>query len=536
MLHAIRHSPCKISIDKFDRADADDPGSAWDELGSSDWDINSNQLLVVTGGEILHATPHPGGASAATRVRVRFQLDDLADSAGAFLSAQSDGSDGLYAELVPDGGCVNLVLRDADSDVTVTQRVPGLTADELHTLEVCYYPATYPDAPILLAKVTLANGSTYGIDLDLTESLHADGTYVGLVGDANTRYDDFYFGLPETDTACQSVCPDCRTGCLIASDDFPGEVESSCMWGGGRLLVSHPERKTAHHVVAGFDLADGENAEVRLNMTEDGSEYHWAKLALSGSTLTLTIGKNGSTLQTKTGSGGAGSHSLTVCYDGAILTVSGSGLGSAKASTAIEDGIYVGRAGTASFTSFTFQKHFVPGEDAKCPNCPEPPADCSCCTDPQPVFAYYVDLGSPNLTNHCCGDCTLIGGEYFVPLRNPCDWFHLEGLCGEPSNNSCGACACFSLTLRLESGGQDNCKWQLDVVLNDDPGFGGSRCGCSPLHPNGFFVRYESAPFARDQCGVMPRTLTKVSESHGPGPDLLCDGNMPSTAILRTAA
>jgi hypothetical protein len=459
-------------------------------------------------------------------------------------AAWADADDRVEAIVKSDTTCheLNLVKYEGgtqtylnpDGTATGSQIVgDGIPDDEWHTLEVCMEKGTYPYASdILRVKLTLASGKVYGTQY--LGSL-AGGLKVGLQGSPNVRVDDFYFGWMKDDVACKRNCPDCMTPCLIESDSFPDGSETPCKWDSGKFRVFHPQLGTRHYAAATFILASGQNAEVRVNMKVDGSEYHWAKLALSGSTVTLTIGKNGTTLQTKTGTGTAGGYTLTVCYDNGVLTGTGGPLTGAKGSSKVADGIYAGRAGSATFTSFQFQKHFAPGDDDKCPNCPEPPADCSCCTDPQPVFSYIVDLGGPTLTNHCCSDCALIAGEYLLALRNPCDWFHIEGLCGGTS--TCGGCACLGVTLRVESVVSNvSCKWQVDFNFSDDPGFGGSRCGCSPPHPNGFFARYESAAFPNVECGVMPRTLTKVSESFGPGPDLLCDGNMPSSATLRAAA
>jgi hypothetical protein len=541
MFHGRRANPCKIFADAFEREDSDDPGN-YTELGGSDYDIDSNELLCVTGGLLICDTPHPGGASAPQRVRHRFKRTSTSEHARAVL-AEQDANNYLYASVETVSGCDVLrlfkVIGGTTTELGTAQTIgDGAPLNVWHTLEAClsikagyyYYPG---GADIFRAKVTLDGGKVYGNQAPSEDFV--GGSKAGIDDSANVRCDDFYFGwMRDQDEPCKTVCPDCKTPCLIESDSFPGGTETTCKWDSSKLRVFHPERGTKHYAAATFTLSSGQNAEVRVNMKEDGSEYHWAKLALSGSTVTLTIGKNGSTLQTKTGTGAAGGYTLTVCYDGAVLTATGGPLTAARGSSVVEDGIYAGRAGSATFTSFQLQKHFASGDDDKCLNCPEPPADCSCCTDPQPVFSYIVDIGGPTLTNHCCSDCALIAGEYLVALRNPCDWFHIEGLCGGTS--TCGGCACLGVTLRIEGVTNDFCKWQVDFNFSDDPGFGGSRCGCAPLHPNGFFARYESALFPRDQCGVMPRTLTKVSESFGPGPDLLCDGNMPSSATLRAAA
>ena len=538
---------CKIFGDDFQRANSDDPGN-YTELGGSDYDIDNNELLCVTGGLLICNSTHPGGAGAPQRVRRRFKRTSTSEHARAVL-AEQDANNYLYASVETVSGCDVLrlfkVVGGTTTELGTAQTIgDGAPLDVWHTLEAClkiaagyyYYPG---GADIFRAKVTLDGGKVYGNQAPPEDFIGGDKA--GIDDSANVRCDDFYFGwMRDEEEPCKDVCPECKTGpCLIESDNFPGGSETPCKWDSGKLRVFHPERGAKHHATATFALADGQNAEVRVNMKADGSEYHWGKLARAGTTLTLTIGKTGTTLQTKTGStGGASGFTLTVCYDGAVLTATGGPLTAARGSSVVEEGIYAGRAGTATFTSFQFQKHYAAGDDAQCPNCPEPPADCSCCTDPQPVFSYIVDLGAGTLTNHCCTDCTLIAGEYVLALRNPCDWFHIEGLCsgGGVQCSAGGGCACLGVTLRLEGVGQESCKWQVDFNFSDDPGFGGSHCGCSPPFPAGFFARYESAPFPRDQCGVMPRTLTKVSESHGPGPDLLCDGNMPSTATLRAAA
>lgn len=536
---------CKIFGDDFQRANADDPGN-YTELGGSDYDVDSNELLCVVGGLLICDTAHPGGASAPARVRRRFKRTSTSQHARVVLGEQ-DASNYLYASVETISGCDVLrlfrVVAGVATELGTAQTIgDGAPLDTWHTLEAClkinpgYYSAGGAD--VFRAKVTLSSGKVYG-----TQAPPADftvGDKAGLDDSAGVRCDDFYFGWMQDETAgaCRASCPDCKTPCLIETDSFPGGSETACKWSSGKLRVFHPELGTKHYAKATFDLQSGENAEVRVNMKADGSEYHWAKLALSGSTLTLTVGKNGSTLATETGTGAAGEHTLTACWDGSFVTGSGGGLSDVASSTTVADGIYAGRSGTAEFRYFEFQKHFASGENSGCPNCPEPgTVDCACCAV-RPPRALTIDLGAGGLTNSFCDACEGFAGEFGLLDTGVCKWVYCSG----PHCSDVGFCNIganfFGIAARMVEVTPDTCRWEVSIKyapqsVCDD--FVAATSGCI------LTANYESAPFSKlADCSTVNVSLSKVNEFLGegcntdlcPGGDTLCNGALPSTLSL----
>lgn len=567
---------CVIESDDFNRADGDDPGN-YTEVGGSDYDISSNELLCATAGLLICDTAHPGGATEPQRVERKFKFSATTEHAGVVLGYQ-DASNYLHARVQQVSSCWVLrlfkVVAGAATEVQDAQTIgDGVPVDTWHTLEACLASANYPTSgDIFRAKVTLDGGKVYGSQADSGD--YAGGTKGGIDDSANVRCDDFSFEwMQDEDDPDHDNCPDCTTPCLIESDAFPGGSETTCKWDSGKLRVFHPELGTKHYATATFDLADGENAEVRVNMTSDGSAYHWGKLALSGTTLTLTIGKTGTTLDTKTRSASAGTFTLAVCFNGTLVTGGGGSLSAAQQSTVVADGIYAGRAGTADFTYFEFQKHYAPGNDSACPNCEEPTVDCTvCCNDLPFYMAVDVDASLTEFSDACDG-CTSIGGTYIAPSQannvfdpDPCLWLFDMTMCTVPRSGdgwcwsdpfSQGTQVAIGLRVALsllKNASTGKCYWSCDVSAQRGGGLCGcynasetGSCGCDtgcdcaasgcldvPIdgaHIDSSYGLYQSVEFDVGQCPSFPTSLSKVEQGTG----FPCKGDWPDTISIAAA-
>jgi hypothetical protein len=299
-------------------------------------------------------------------------------------------------------------------------------------------------------------------------------------------------------------------------------------------------------------------------MKADSSEYHWAKLALSGSTLTLTIGKTGTTLDTKTRSASAGEYTLTVCFDGNLITGVGGSLTAAKLSTTVADGIYVGRSGTADFTHFEFHKHFAVGEDSACPNCQEPTVNCTACCNDLPFYiAADLDAALTEFTTACDG-CPTIGGTYIVSNITPCSWNIIVPLCDSavggmgwcwrvnpeitevhPSlqvgvslqkNPATGKCYWAGLAGVVAAGACYNpaedtfCDCTLTITCEESTIW--PDCLTAPAD-GGMLAQahYQSAEFDVGQCPPFPVIMQKVSQITG----FPCKGDWPDTMTIQPA-
>src|SRR5262245_50208940 len=94
---------CEIVSDDYHRANSDNPGD-YAEVGGSDYDIDSNELLCVTSGLLIHNTPHPGGPLAPARVSRRFKRSSTSQYAGVVI-AYKDAGNYLYARVESIGSC-----------------------------------------------------------------------------------------------------------------------------------------------------------------------------------------------------------------------------------------------------------------------------------------------------------------------------------------------------------------------------------------------------------------------------------------------
>lgn len=407
-----RCTNCIIATDDFNRADGDSLGANWSEV-SGDADISGDRLLWVTAGIAIHQTAHPGGASAPSRVKVRCKHGVSTDYFRAILGWQ-DASNYLYVSVEPHAteGCIVLRLFKVVAGTPTELQQQQFVGDEwftadFATLEACLVPADTSSSPtvdgVFRAKFTLEGGKVYGTQY--TGSDLAGGTKVGLAGgNQGEQMDDFRFDwMGGPDQQEHVACPDCNTPCLVESDNFNrGDTTSlGCKWnevsgvwqivsnelkmisgGPGAALcrVFHPQAKTHHHVTADLYVDTGLKPRVIVNSKGDASSYHWAELEWTDATDTLTIriGKDGTTLATETSTlGAAGLVGIAVCYDGSVLTATANGETVFDTSTAVADGIYVGLSGNSTggerFDNFIFQKHrsFTDPKDPNCPFCEE---------------------------------------------------------------------------------------------------------------------------------------------------------------------
>lgn len=631
---------CAIATDDFNRANNDSLGANWSE-GSGDGDIDSNQLLIPVGSEafLIFQTAHPNGPTANQRVRVRFKLGTAGfidgDPYAGVILGYADLAHFLWAavyNVTAAGQKTELNLRlfkrqgGIDTEIQNPQKIIAEASDDAqwHTLEVCYRPDTvypYSDGGVLRAKVIMASGSTWGSQA--TGDFSFTGDKVGLRGKGGsttgvTRYDDFHFGWMQDEDAgeCSASCPDCNTPCFIVRDDFaydwgidtdlgpdwditPGgswqrisdEAKQTAAGPGVMLCKTfHPQIKTHHHVTADLYVASGLKPRIIVNSNAAGTSYHWAQLELTGASanvLTLSVGKNGATLATKTSSIVGGAFvSLTVCYDGSVLTANANGAIAFSASAAVAGGIYVGLAGNSSgggerFDNFVFQKHrsLTDPPDRLCPNCSEGLIDCPACCEGIPAY-WLVDLTAiafVSFGNVCednafggNGGCEAVGGAYVCATgapANPCEWDFPETgqykLCAVDSTNPLGHACCLDsmgatdcddfylgihITLNTTTG--DRCYYKVVVTIGQpatpdyhyeyDPDnemvLGACSTGCGPgspclVAPEKMSAEYETDPFPIGSCPSGTLTLHKTTSTTG----WPCKGTWPDFITMQEA-
>jgi hypothetical protein len=595
---------CIIATDDFNRDDSDDLGGNWSEE-SGDTDISDNEMLFVTGPAIVVLqTTHPGGANAPRRVKMRFKMP----TGGGILQifpAFTDQDDRIEAQIVT-GTCdeISLVKYEAgvqtylnpDGTSTGSQIIgDSLPRDEWHTLEVCLQPGTgyYADDGILRVKLRLASGKVYGHQYT---GILAGALNVGMQGSPGIRIDDFSFEwMKDEDDPEHDRCPNCNTPCLIEGDSFTrsDSTDLGCKWtevsglwqivsnelrmtsGGPGIAmcrVFHPQIKTHHYVSCLVYIDSGLQPRLLVNSNADGSECHWCQLELFGTTLRLTIGKNGSSIEVAEAPSGAGFHQVTLCYDGSSVTATSTTvtfpdtpiLKPTAISQVVDDGIYAGVSGRSSggerFDNFSFQKHqsFTDPEDRACPNCPEG-SDCdseACDNDNIPPGEFGLDLGTWGLgiATACndftgnefeCSPCTNVGGMYIVTaapnpvaIRTGCYWKYdtdVDDACvsttGHPTSPHPWE---ETISLELFDNGDGTHTWVALVNLclstgttDTAPCFVGTVCRT---------VLYRSAPQTNGPCiSNLPLVLNLVDDGTTPaGEDhVVCTGDAPLTIALR---
>lgn len=571
---------CVIATDDFNRVDNDDLGPNWSEDG--DADIDNEELLFSTGGTVvMFQTDHPGGENAGRRVRVRFKMPAGGGNLVLY-GSRTDANNRVEAIVANNATCATILLVKYESGVQTyltpdgTANTPqvigaGLPDDAWHTFDVCLDPAAYPYVNgILRAKVTLSTGEVYGMEY---EGSLAGSLKVGMQASQDVRVDDFNFAwMRDEDDPDHDRCPNCITPCAIESDSFhrADTTDLGCKWsensgiwqivsnelkmlsgGPGQVLcrVFHPGQKAHHYVTCSAYVDATAQPMILVNSKADGSSYHWARLSWNGgSTLTITIGKDGTTLDSVTTSlTAAGFVTVTVCYSGSVITATAGGASVYAISSAVSLGYYVGLAGNSSggerFDDFVFKKHRDP-DNRSCPDCPEAAiTGCDCC-DPgmQPPRVLTIDLGAGGWTKtsavEVCGVdidvCEQVFGEYGLEYAGNCCWeYH-----GPPTWDSGIFMECYSADLAIFACLIDvdatHCKWRVNVILHTHDR--GPPCDC-----DFWGEQFESAPFVTGDTGADCRDINEILDFvaelfQAGGTASWCDGRLPSSINLFGAA
>jgi hypothetical protein len=302
---------CEIFGDHFTRANSDDPGN-YTELGGSDYDVDNNELLCVTGGLLICDTPHPDGATGGQRVRRKFKLTAGTQHARIAVGFQ-DVSNYLYASLEQVNGCWFLRLFKVSGGAAAELMEAAVISDgvplnEWHTLEVCLsatvyaYPYTLGD--IFRAGLLLADGRRYSLELLDIQDL-AGGPKVGLDDSDGVRTDDFYFGRMGSGEACG--CPDCTfRECPIEADDF--YTENACRWneisgtwivsagsyhgqGGTTILRKGAQSPLDATLISGTATITG-NGTSRIKISwKDESNYLFGEIVVDGDGTSIKLGQ-----------------------------------------------------------------------------------------------------------------------------------------------------------------------------------------------------------------------------------------------------
>lgn len=559
---------CVIAEDDFNRADSDNLGASWANDTPPVAAISGNEAVVdesAPQGIVRFLSAHPDGAAGEQAVTVRVKRSSDDPQARIALGINSTTGDYLLVAIDTSAGCVRLGLTDSAATIESLQTIPESDVGEWITVKACWFPGVYPTSVgILRARVEMPDGMVYGDQLEVIDS-SPYGEFVGIGATGPTtpawqvHFDDFVFAKAR-DPVDAKRCPDCNTPCLIAEDDFnrADSTDLGCKWeeisgvwqivsqeltlvsgGPGIALcrVHHPQDKTHHYVTVDAYAASGKRPQVLLNATGDASSYHWAELSLSGSTLTLAIGKDGTTLDSAASTLAAeGFVEVIACYDGHKLTATANGSIVVADSDEVVDGTYAGLAGGSSggerFETFEFWKHlsFTDPVDRACPNCVEPPVTCSdCCPTQQLPYELVVDIGTWTLTpdDTCSGVtpaflCAGRGGEYVADnlgvgvVPSYCVWEFADSQHIPEQPN-------FIVRVTLFRDPADSlCQLEVRVSFSVHADF--------PCIANRA-VAYRSAKFV--ECPTFPMTLALFSDVSAGGPtNSPCLGAPPASVTV----
>ena len=217
--------------------------SPWSKLTGTDANLTSGIITFSAAAFYKHTTAYPGGSGEARHAKVQFRLSTdggielpigLTDASNYFAASlvyDSDGCSVLSATMVSagvgefGGGCVPQV------SVTPCVDVPGLTAGQWLTLEVCLLPNIggygYTTNDLVIAVVTLPSGKKYTARLEAAGP--AVGAYSGLRSTMAVEFRrwsyTYYRNSPEGE---HRACPNCGTGCFIGGDDMA--AANLCGW------------------------------------------------------------------------------------------------------------------------------------------------------------------------------------------------------------------------------------------------------------------------------------------------------------------
>jgi hypothetical protein len=435
---------CLLAEDDFDRAEL---GPNW-EVTADTVAIVDNQLRLTDDGLVYWLG---GSFGPADGKRWTFTLTPDADTLLNFwlISAQDAGevTDGIRVAfdcgsptpIVDQENCdtFQFLLRSGGSiaanDVTFSvcqefQPVLWLNEGEAHEVEVCWFPATYPEESIVRVKIRTAAGEFFSAQAQLATAL--EFTHVGfeLAGGGAGGVSIDRWRVWELESDCPQACPQCNSPCLIFEDDFERADgnDPGCAWSAGsgitseilsgslivraptltagviRCAVRHPTDSTSHYAFADIRASTGRKTRLAVNMQCDGQRYLCGEVEYTSTTAILRLIRHdtsGETILESESSvrSGEGFDTLTVCFHNGLLTASysfSSGptgptvtIGAVAATTEHEEGVWagIGSAGSvpAAFESFTFYKYRDLNDDTTlgCPVCPAPVATCDICVD-----------------------------------------------------------------------------------------------------------------------------------------------------------
>lgn len=427
---------CEIATDNFNRADSDSLGANWTEVGGSDYDISSNELLCATAGLLIHNTPHPNGPDGPHRVKRQFKRTNTSEHARVVIGYLNT-SNYFYASVETISGCDVLRLFKVIGGVTTEltddpQYIgDGAPVDTWHTLEACLSPQAgyyYQEggADEFRGTVTLASGKIYSIKARAGD--YTAGDKAGLDDSANVRADDFYFGWARDSTAnCKGQCSNCKkhnTDCIIDDDTFPGGSETACKWDSGVFRIAHPDLETNQRVEATFVIDAGETAELRINSNRAGTNYHFGRVSINGpgTQITVRVGKNSTILDTTIATVTFPlPATVTLCVEflfDTILACLGSGMETMAASPAIANGYYSGRSGGVDWDYFVFAE-----TDPECPECNCGPGETVECCDVDLELPPFFLVRFENIVDEDCTLCENANTSWIVPYDAICTGF-----------------------------------------------------------------------------------------------------------------
>lgn len=484
---------CIIGQDKFSANDGR-PHSGWTARDAI-WGTAGGDEATDSGGVYDFPKPgmqkfntaHPDGAGANQHVKVRFKLHEVTSGQGAVAAVivgYLDDTHYLVARVEKQGtfgtGCDYLTLYKfnagsssgyysaLDYGVSIVP-IRNLTLDEWHTLDVCLLPnnyGTYSDGDTIRAKVTLADGTTWGCQG--IAAGYSTGAYVGLAneyvnfgtgGGDNTLYGEVYFDDFEftyfRDTSTHKSCPNCNGPCHIFDDTFNTYSAASdnvlgCFWSATqspatgtarfdgtylqcdassriKCLVPHPTNKSSKIITVTFKWEASKQVKV-----DTGSGY--AIFDSTAGARRIRLYDNSGTLLDSSAVNSLPAyddaiHTAEVCLEDGALTATMDSVCLDAVSTDTGDAfVYLGStSGTVKFASFDFKKHWDINEpkDSGCDKC-DCPTECPTCSGSAPG---YIAVTIPDDVS-CNGACGDVGGTYILPF-NPFGVTYLpEGYCG----------------------------------------------------------------------------------------------------------
>lgn len=161
------------------------------------------------------------------------------------------------------------------------------------------------------------------------------------------------------------------------------------------------------------------------------------------------------------------------------------------------------------------------------------PTECCCstcqlCVGSTPKSSYTVDFGAGGLTDAGCDYCDQIVGDFILGgltdgLVECCVVYEDDFVCAFAASCEANKNMYFQLRLCLVDAGGGQLKWRLNanlgLMVEQDP-------SCTDE-----FARavYESAAFDPDECGIVPVTLNRTSQTIVGG---VCNGTYPATVTL----